>query len=176
MAGFGRTLAVAALLLTSQVAVAAAPATRFLQTPLLLAQIAVPAATLAHTETAVTPAPGQIVEQVRLLRSEDQLVTVDLWSDPLRLGAMGGLAAAMSWLIDSQSRLRLVAAGQHGVPTLVLEQPRSPQSHGRVIALLGSGGVLARITCENSADPGAMVAFEQVLAGFAGPAPAKDRP
>ena len=55
------------------------------------------------------------------------------------------------------------------VPTLLLLQASSPQRHARRIALLGSGGLLARITCENSADPRAMQAFGRVLAGFDGP-------
>lgn len=138
------------------------------QSPLLGASFEVPPGVQLLVEPMPTPGPGQIVEQVRLLGDGDQLVTLDMWRDPLRLGAAGALAAALSWLMDKGSELRVVAGGRRRVPTLLLLQPRSPQRHGRHIALLGSGGVVARITCEDSADPRAVLAFERALASFDG--------
>ena len=163
-------MGVATLLVAAAPSSVSSPVERQWRTARLGARLLVPEGVALRSEEADPSArPGVVLEQVRLLHGGDLLVTVDLWPDPLRLGAAGAMADLLGWLLDGRSRVSLLNAGRRRMPAFLLSQPRSPQSYGRRLLLVGSGGVLARITCEDTADARALAAFELAAASFDGP-------
>ncbi len=166
-------LALAALLMAAAPAerTAAKAPKRQVVAPALGARLVVPDGVLTRSTTAPISLPhsGVSAEDLYLTQGGDLLVTVNMWPDPLRLGAAGAMTRALAWLLDRDSRLEVRTAGRRAVPAFLLVQPRSPQSYGRRIALLGSGGVVARITCENTSDVRAVAAFELAMSTFDGP-------
>ncbi len=95
-----------------------------------------------------------------------RLVRVDVWDNPRQLPLQAWFDTYLSFTVTNGATAEHRLAGKSRVDAIIVDQPRSPQSEARRLAVFALGSQVVRVTCFDADDTRSVETFDRVLASF----------
>lgn len=110
--------------------------------------------------------PYKMKHSIAVTSPVGPVLRVDVWDDTEHLGLKAWFEKYLSFTVTPDAAVESRLLGKGGVPGIVVDQKRSPQSQAKRIAVFAQADRVFRVTCFDSEDAAALEAFQTVLGSF----------